>query len=300
MNALARWWFAPAPAQRLAALRILIGGYALVYVVGRLPEIATLSRYGASQFRPVGVVRLLDAPLPPGIAIAIATATCLLLAAFVAGAYYRISGPLAAAALLWTITYRNVWGMLFHTENLMVLHVLVLACVPAADVWSIDARRRGGEPRVASAGYGWAIKLLVLLTAATYVLAGIAKLRIAGVGWIDGELLRNQIAVDNLRKSLFGDSIAPLVHLVLDHPAPLVVFSVMTLTLELGAPLALIHRRIGYAWALGAWGFHVGVVLLMNIWFPYPLFGFAYLPLLPAEKIVARATTLVVMLRRPS
>jgi hypothetical protein len=53
-------------------------------------------------------------------------------------------------------------------------------------------------------------------------------------------------------------------------------------------------------WALGAWGFHVGVVLLMNIWFPYPLFGFAFLPFVPAEKIVALATTAVVMLRRPS
>lgn len=300
MKWLADWWFTSAPAQRLAALRILIGGYALVYVVARLPEFAAVARYGKNHFHPVGVVRLLDAPLPPHVALAITVATALLLVAFVAGFTFRITGPLAALALLWTLTYRNVWGQVFHTENLLVLHVIALALAPAADAWSIDARRRAstGEAPVAAAGYGWPIKLLAALTVATYVLAGIAKLRIAGVGWLDGELLRNQIAVDNLRKALLGDPIAPLAHLVLDHPAQLVVFSVATIVIELGAPVALLGRRIGYAWALGAWGFHVGVVLMMNIWFPYPLLGIALLPFVPAERIVQRAGSITRGIRR--
>jgi hypothetical protein len=285
---IADWWFAPAPAERLAALRILIGGYTLMYVLGRLPELAAVARYGRANFRPYGVVygvvQILDAPLPPTVALVIAIVTCALLVAFVLGFAYRVTGPLAAAALLWTITYRNVWGMVFHTENLMVLHVIALACAPAADVWAVRARRV-----TRAAGYGWAIKLMAALTVATYVLAGIAKLRIAGIGWIDGELLRNQIAVDNLRKALVGDFVAPLAHLVLDHPAQLVGFCVMTLAIELGAPVALLHRRLGYLWALGAWGFHVGVVLLMNIWFPYPLFGLAFLPLVPAERVIEAA-----------
>jgi hypothetical protein len=37
-------------------------------------------------------------------------------------------------------------------------------------------------------------------------------------------------------------------------------------------------------WAIAAWLFHVGVVLLMNILFPYALFGFAYLPLVELER----------------
>jgi len=31
---------------------------------------------------------------------------------------------LAALALLWTLTYRNAWGQIFPTENLLVLHVI--------------------------------------------------------------------------------------------------------------------------------------------------------------------------------
>ncbi len=284
MKRVVEWWFSPAPAERLAALRILIGGYALVYIALRLTELVAVARYGRSNFHPIGIVRILDAPLPPNVVLAIALGTCVLLAAFVAGYRYRITAPLAALALLWTITYRNAWGQIFHTENLLVLHVIALALAPAADAWAIDK-----PARAAPAGYGWPIKLLAALTAATYVLAGVAKLRIAGADWIDGELLRNHIAVDNLRKALLGDWVAPLAHPFLDHPGPLVVFSVMTLVIELGAPLALAGRRIGYAWALGAWGFHVGVVLMMNIWFPYPLLAVAYLPLLRAERVIEAA-----------
>lgn len=294
MKRIASWWFAPAPAERLAALRILIGGYALVWVIARLGEFAGVARYGKTHFHPYGVVRVLDSPLPVSIVVTLAIATCVLLVAFIAGIAYRVVAPLAAIALLWTITYRNCWGMPFHTENLMVLHVIALAVAPAADAWAVGANRRG----VAAAGYGWPIKLLCALTAATYMLAGIAKLRIAGIDWIDGELLRNQIAIDNLRKAVLGDGIAPLAHLVLDHPNALMPFSALSLAFELGAPLALLHRRLGYLWALGAWGFHLGVVLLMNIWFIYPLAGVALLPLLPAERVISAARGIVRRVRR--
>ena len=280
MKRLSAWWFAAAPAERLAALRILVGTFAIGWVGIRLGETAAVSRLGASHFHPTGVVRVLGGPLPPELAVAISVATLVLLVGFTLGARYRITAPLAALGLLWTLTYRNSWGMVFHTENLLVLHVLALACAPAADAWAIDRRPDAPPP----AGYGWAIKLLAVLTAVTYVMAGIAKLRVAGLSWLDGEQLRNQIAVDNLRKALLSDPIAPLATQFLDHPAGFTVFSVGTIVLELTALLVLVHPRVARWWALAAWGFHVGVILLMNIWFPYPLLGFAYLPLLRAER----------------
>jgi hypothetical protein len=231
-------------------------------------------------------VRVLEAPLPVGVVMAIAVVTCLLLAAFIAGVGYRFVAPLAAAGLLWTLTYRNCFGMLFHTENLLVLHVIALAVAPA-----------GGGP-ASTTGYGWPVRLMAALTVATYMLAGIAKLRIAGIGWVDGELLRNQIAVDNLRKAVLGDGIARFAHLVLDHPDALIPFSAMTFVIELGAPLALLHRRAGYAWSLVAWGFHAGVVLLMNILFLYPLSGVAFAPLLPVERVIFAARGILRRVRR--
>jgi hypothetical protein len=287
VSRLARWWFAPAPPERLAALRIAIGGFAVIWVAARLPEVLSVARLPASEFAPVGVVRALGAPLPALAVAAIAVATVGLLIAFTAGLGYRVTAPLAALGLLWTMSYRSAWGMVFHTDNLLVLHVIALAAAPAADAWTLG---RGGRPpdlHARAAGYGWAIKLLAAITCAAYLLAGIAKLRITGPAWIEGAQLRNQIATDNLRKALLGGSVAPLARLLAAHPEGLVGFSILTLGLELGAPLALLGGRIARLWAWGAWGFHVGVVLAMNVWFPYPLLGLAFLPLVDAERLVA-------------
>ena len=57
------------------------------------------------------------------------------------------------------------------------------------------------------------------------------------------------------------------------------------MAVELGAPLALLGRRCGVAWAAAAWLFHVGVFALMAIAFPYALSGIAFAPLLPVERL---------------
>ena len=270
------WWFAPAPAERLAALRILIGGFALIYVIAALPELYAIAQLPAWRFAPVGIVRVM---VPPSIVVVIAIATCVALVAMIAGLAYRVAAPVAAIGLLWTLTYRCTWGQVFHTDDLVVLHVIALACAPAADAWALRAR-----PQPAIAGYGWPIKLLAALTAVTYLLAGIAKLRLAGLHWVAGDLLRNQIAIDNLRKAMLGDHVAPLAPLLLDHRSLLAAASVLTLVVELGAPLALLGGWIARGWIVAAWAFHVAIVLSMNITFPYPLYGIAFVPLVRCER----------------
>lgn len=272
MKRLSAWWFAPAPAERLAALRIAIGGFALLYTLAR--HRALTAAYVGS-FEAVGVIRM---RVPSSLELAIVLATVVLLALFTLGVAYWLTAPLAAAALLWTLTYRSAWGQVFHVEDLLVLHVIALAAAPAADAWAL-ARRR--EP---NGSYGWAIKLLGALTVATYVLAGIAKLRLAGWAWLDGDQLRNQVAIDNARTLLLGGSPARLALPLLAHPAWFTVASVATLAVELAAPVALIGGRAGRCWALCAWLFHVGVYALMHIVFPYALFGVAFLPWLCPDR----------------
>lgn len=285
MRRLADWWFEPAPAERLAALRIGIGLYALVYLVARLPELVTVATLPAATFDPIGLTRLASTPLPVAAVVAIAIVTCVALVGFTLGWAHRVVAPLAALGLLWTLSYRNSWGIVFHTENLVALHVLVLACSPAADAWALSHRSRGPAP----AGYGWPLKLMSTIVIVTYVLAGVAKLRLAGASWIDGDQFRNQLAFDSLRKALLGGHVSVFARAMLDHRAVVAVFAVATLTLELGAPIALLGGRIAAAWVIAAWSFHVGVALLMNIWFPYPLLGFAFLPMFAVERPLRRA-----------
>lgn len=284
------WWFADAPAERLAAVRILVGAFATIYLVARLGEIYATASLPHGTFAPVGTARLLGHPVAPAFALGAACATAACCAAMTAGVAYRVTAPLAALGMLWVTSYRNSWGMVFHTENLLVLHLAVLAIAPAAAAWKLG---RTPDATLAGAGFGWPLKLLAAVTAATYVLAGVAKLRIAGFAWADGELLRNQVAIDNLRKVLLGDRIAPLATQLLEHPDGFIGFAALTLVIELGAPIVVVGDlvlgarwggRLARLWAFGAWSFHLGVVLMMNIWFPYPLSAIPYAVVFRPER----------------
>jgi hypothetical protein len=280
-----RYWFAPAPAARLGVVRALVGVFAAGYVIGRLPHSLSYAHFQSAQFAPVGIVRwLLDAPLPALVVQLLAIATALASIPFMLGWRFRITGPVFAALLTWTLSYNNSWGMIFHTENLMLLHVIILAVAPAAAAWSLDARRVGA-PTEPDGRYGWALKLMAWVVVIAYVLAGVAKVRNAGMGWVWGDDLRNYIAMDNMRKLLLGDSYSPIAASLLGYATVFKVLALATLALELGAPLALLSRKVAAAWAICIVGFHASVVLLMWIVFPYPLLGVAFLPFFHAEHL---------------
>ena len=285
------WWFARLPAERLAALRVLVGGFALLYLAARFGYLDAAGHLPAATWKPLGVVRLIcDQPIAPGAWTALLVATLLLAATFTCGIAHRWLAPPFAALLLFVLTYRTSWSQVFHTDNLLVLHVAVLALAPAADVWSSDRWRRArrGAPAPEPDGrYAWAVRTAAAMTVATYLLAGVAKLRIAGLDWLAGDNLRNQIAFDNLRKVLLGDRFATLASPLLEHPGLFAVLAALTLVVELGAPAALLGGRVAAVWALAAWGFHVGIVALMFIVFPYPLAGVAFAPLFAVERPLA-------------
>lgn len=278
-----RWFYAPAPAERLAILRIVIGGFALAYLVLRWPNLISYAAFTDNRFDPPGVGSILSEPLPGDVARLLVLAAIVAGVAFVAGWRYRISGPAFALLLFWVLTYRNSFGQIFHTENLLLLHVVILAAAPAADAHSLDSR---GRDAVATDGrYGWPVLLMCVVTALTYFISGQTKLRNAGLDWLDGENLRNYVAYDNLRKIELGDSHSPLAEWVVPHAWLFTPLALFTLAVELGAPFALLHQRFARAWVAAAWLFHAGILALMAIVFPYPLAGVAFAPFFPLEHI---------------
>ncbi len=278
-----RWMRPSSPPERLAAVRILVGAFGAVYVTARTPSLASVAGLPASSFAPIGVVRILDAPLPSPVVWAVTIACALLAWAFLGGVAWRVVAPAFATTLLWVTTYRSSFGMIFHTENLWVVHVAILATSPAADVWSWDARRAGAAP-AAAPRYGWALVAMGVVTTLAYLLAGVAKLRTAGLAWVTSDALRNYVAYDNLRKILLGDAHAPLGGALVRHPGLFKPMAAISLTLEILAPLALLGRRPAAAIAMGLWGFHVGILATMAILFPYPLFGVAFAPWFAVER----------------
>lgn len=284
MKRLVQWWLTPMPAQRLALLRIAIGGLALVYLAVRLPNLVGLADFAGRQFHPVGVTSLLSTPLPPHWVPVSLGLALLSGVAFVLGIGFGLTGPVFALSFLWITTYRSSFGMVFHTENLLALHLLLLGASRAADALSVDARRPARSAVEPSAEYGWAIRAMCVVTVLAYVLAGVAKLKLAGGPWLEGELLRRQIAYDNLRKLELGTEVSPLGPWLVRHRGFFPWLAVGTMLVELGAPIALTRPRAAQVWVVAAWGFHLGVLLFMSIAFFYPLSGFAYLSFFPLER----------------
>lgn len=281
-----RRWFVEAPAERLAGVRILIGLFAFGYAVARLPHFARFSRFDPASFQPVGPVQLLSTPLPEAATWAIAIATAIAGAAFTLGYRYRITGPLFGLLLLWVTSYASSWGMVFHTENLMVLQVLAIGFGPAAEAWSWDARSQPvPEP---SGRYGWPLRLAASIAVLAYFMAGVAKLRHTGIDWVTTDFLRNYVAYDALRKKELGSFYSPLGAALASYPALWKPLAALSLTAELAAPLALLGGRITKVWVVVIMGFHAGVLALMMILFAYPLFGFAFLPFFEIERPLRR------------
>jgi hypothetical protein len=281
-----RFWRAPAPAARLATVRVLCGAFSVIYLVARAPVLADFRGLPSGRFEPVGLAFWLSGPLPHAL-VWLSWALCTAAGvAFTLGYRYRVSGPAFGALFLWVTSYRNSWGMIFHNDNLTVLHALVLGLSPAAAALSLDARREGA--RADDARYGWPLKLLCALTLATYLVAGLAKLRGAGLSFAEGDVLRNQIANDAMRKLQIGSIHSPFGAWLVQYAWPFPLLGSLSLAIELGAPLALFWPALARVWALSAWAFHFGVLLSMAIVFPYPLSGVAFAPLFEVERIWRR------------
>ncbi len=269
---------------RPAVLRVATGAFSAVHNLRRRRMFQRLHRQDASQFTPVGVVKVLKRPLPPVVADRLFDAAQIVNALATLGVGHRITGPVNAALQLWTISYRNSWTMLLHNDNMLVLHQMVLGTTRSADALSVDAlvRDRTLLPERFDRAYGGIPNAMNIATTAVYFISGVAKVRSPlGLRWAQGDVLRGQIAVDGLRKDLFGSQ-KPEAGVALYRQKELfTALAVTALAVELGAPLSLLHRRLGQAFALGAWGMHVGIRIVMGIRFRYNVSGICYLPYVP-------------------
>jgi hypothetical protein len=279
----------PVPASRLGLVRALVGGYTLVHLLTRRRMFRDIVRTGPELFAPVGPVRVLARPVPPTVADALNEATLVSTALFTLGIGGPVVARVHAALLTWTLAYRNSWSMIFHSENLLVLHTLALSAGRSADAVSVAAALRGEPTPGAHPRYGWPLHLMNGCTAGAYLLAGVAKVAgESGWAWARGKGLRRQVAIDVLRKEVFGSRASPLAYRLYPHRRLFTAMAVISLVVELAAPLALVDRRLGRIWALGAFAMHWGILAVMGIWFRYQLTGVAFAPWFEVERVLRR------------
>jgi hypothetical protein len=284
------WLRQPVPIARIHCFRALVALYSTIYLLVRFAVLWSLGDRSVTGFDPVGIWWWLATPLPAGavrVVLIVAVVAC---AAMVVGRALRIVAPTAALCVLALTTYRSSFGQLLWFDNLMVLHLVLLGGWSVVFIRSKDSDcdherkidvHAAGRDEVS----GFVLRLAALATVITYVLAGVAKLRIGGWAWIDGDALARHIAFSAARLELLGASPSPVAAPILRVPGLLTVAAVVTVLTELLAPLALLGRRWAAGWTAAAWLLHLGVAATMFVVFAYPLVLVAFAPLFRLERL---------------
>ena len=312
VNKLDKFWFISLSPDRLSIFRILVGIYAFYLLSGRY--VSQLVNNNSSGQKPlylfdqVGIINFIDRPIDPEVFKLILLAAFIFNILFILGLLYKISGPVFALLFLFLISYSHSWSMIYHSRNIAVLHCLVLGFTLSADSISLDSLIKKKIPRKLKPHllfgnirnnspaweYGWPIMLINSMTVICYFLAGIAKIMgPVGIYWVLGESVRSQVAVDAIRKEFLAMGAQPLSYLLYNSVYIFTAIGISSIVLELGAPLAVINRRIGYIWSLMTLGMHWGIYFIMGITFRYQMAGIIFLPFFPIEKISAYVRKLI-------
>lgn len=282
--------FPTAPPERLAVLRILVGTFAVAYLVISAPAFLSLADADPQRFEPVGVFVAAAGPVADGVLVgAYAVAVCAGLG-FTIGMRFRVTGPLFAVLLLALCTYRSSWGQILWLENLMVMHAAIVGFARAADALCWSPRGRATPViRSPSEAYGVPVRLAALVTVATYLVAAVAKFRIGGLAWVTSDSLRNHVAGTAVRAELLDVPASPVGRWLVGYGWLFPAMAAGSVLLELAAPVALVGGRLRNAWVGLTWLMHVAIAVLMFVVFPYPLWVVAFAPFYDLEHLATAA-----------
>lgn len=266
-----RWLTAPIDPEVGARWQRMACVVTAIYVIVRA---VPLTRPGnTDSFSGIGALTPLSEPLPTTalIALVVVSVGALGLAAIRPENAEAVAvGALGTLALT---THRSSFGQILWFDILMVLHLLVIAAAALLN------RRQQGASQQALV-MGWGVRLCAIATVTTYFVSGVTKLRIGGLSWVSSEALERHIGFTAARAEALGGRVSPVAESVIELGLASRPAAALALALELGAPLALLHRRVAMTWSALIWLMHVVIAATMFIVFHWPLLGLAMAPVL--------------------
>lgn len=223
MDALRRYWFAPAKCFDLAVVRIiavatqLILLYAFADHYGKMVALAELPD---DFWDPLLIMNFLHLPFGWGVRPGLEVVQSIYWLSVIAGVLSlvglatNLSLGVFAVTSIYLQAFFYSYGDYHHPEAVMMIALAVLALSPSGRVLSVDAwlrGRRSGAPadplEVTSEFAGWPLKLLQWFFALMYISAVASKLSAAGLDWANGFTLQYYLARDGLR---WGSELAVL------------------------------------------------------------------------------------------
>ena len=227
-------------------------------------------------YEPRGLTAWLGIPyLSPAAMRVLMTVTYLAWACAAVGLLTRPAKVATAALMFLAVGFEQAYEPGSNHTHYLLLYSLVCLSFSSSDHdWSVDAwlqSRRPGRPRPLQnpgglGSTGLPRQAVLLLAVTVYFSSGLSKLTDAGLIWSNGYSLQYYIASQVDRTSF--EVITGLRTWVSEQRWLCQALSVLTMLIELGAPLALISRRLRHV-MIPAWvGMHMGIVLLMtpNYW----------------------------------
>lgn len=216
MDAIRRYWFAPADCFDLAVIRILMVATQLfiVYVFyDTFDRIEAVSALADAYWDPLLIMKFLTLPFGwgdrPGLDVLqwVYWGGLVFGMMSLVGLLTNVSLVLFAFLSVFQQAYLYSFGDYHHPEAVMMVALTVLALSPSGRVLSLDAvlrdRRAGGGaigPLDQTSEFaGWPIRLLRWFLALMYLSAVYSKLSLSGLEWANGYTLQYYLARDGLR-----------------------------------------------------------------------------------------------------
>ncbi|MGH7542113.1 MAG: hypothetical protein ACRELC_14055, partial [Gemmatimonadota bacterium] len=290
VRALDRHWFAPADLRDLAAVRIVLVGLFLGTMLA--PELSgalgITGGYGFEaqrwfleipdeSFAPIPMLKLLTVPfgawgarpspllLHTIVWVALASGIMALV-----GVVGRTSMLVFAAATTLLIAHGYSYGELHHPQTLPVLALWVLPFAPIGGAWAVDALR--GRIRRARRDLEfapvrrvdrthpfarWQIRTIQWLLVLAYLSAGLSKLEIGGLEWLNGYRILRHLA----ERAMTGSELAGFVG---GLPLIATALAVVTVWFELTFAAAVVVPRLTLLYVITGTLLHVGIFVLVG------------------------------------
>jgi hypothetical protein len=277
-----RYWFSPASLTDLGVSRAVLAG--IVLVLNGTTRFVQVGMAAPGLWTPVPILGLLHVPQPdPATLRVMALATAVLLALIVVGVGTRLALVIVLGLELLQEAFLNSLGKVTHATLPLLYALAFFALAPCDRAFSLGAmwrraRRASADPAftpgpVRTSRFArWPIDLLFIVLAAYYALAGISKLRDAGLAWADGYTLQYHL-LD------FG---SPAGQRLAEHLGLCAALSALVLVFELGFWTGIVRRLRPVCLAGGAL-FHLGTTWLLNISF-WPVVA-VYLLFVPWSRL---------------
>jgi hypothetical protein len=268
------WWTRTGPPHVIALFRIAFGGFLFFYYAIQLPYVAMLySREGIllPLIEPTTVIGLPFVPPPAWVAYVLFLSFLSFLLCFTLGAWTR------GTAVLSFILYVYYWILSLHQfgtsfDRLFLFSLLVLCCSGCGKTFSVDMRVRAGSFLAWEPVSILPQRLLAVQIAATYL--GVGWQKIILDDWQSGEVLA---------WGFVGRWATPPAWWIARLNIPIRAYDVAVDAIkwfEVTIPFGLWFRRTRWWYMAGGTLFHVGIAILLDIWW--------FLALIPAYVVFFR------------